>query len=184
MTSNFELTYPLHWTDVPNNGVRKKISASQVECEELAKTLGVVSLSQVNADFEITRWRRTGLKIIADIRVDVVQDCVVSLENISSRLQEQAEWFFLPQTRPKKDTDVEIVLQIDPLAGDPADPLVDGKVDLGQLLTEHLCLMIDPFKRSDSVDFETMYKDVQGKTATELSTASPFAVLKTIDKKS
>ncbi len=184
MTSNSELTYPLHWTDVPNNGVQKKISASQVECKELAKTLDVVSISQVNAQFEITRWRRTGLKITADIRAEVVQDCVVSLENICSRLHEQAEWFFLPQIRSTKNTDMETVLQIDPLGGDPADPLVDGKVDLGQLLTEHLCLMIDPFKRSDSVDFETMYKDVQGKTANEFSTASPFAILETIDKKS
>ncbi len=184
MAPTSEMTCLIHWTDVPSNGMRKKIIASEKECEELAKMLDVVALYRLKADFEIIRWRGAGLKVTADISADVEQSCVVSLETISSRVQEQDEWFFIPEVRPKKNIDSEVVLQIDPLGEDPADPLVDGRVDLWQLLIEHLCLMIDPFKRSATVEFETVYQDVMETSAPDSSSVSPFAILKTIGKKS
>ncbi len=184
MTSNSEMTCLIHWTDVPGKGARKKLVATDKECEKLAKMLNVIALNEVKADFEITRWRGSGLKVAADISADVDQNCVVSLEPISSRVTEQAEWFFKPEARSKKNIDSEAVLQIDPLGEDPADTLVEGRVDLWQLLIEHLCLMIDPFKRSTSVEFETVYTEVTKPSASENSSISPFAILKTMGKKS
>jgi len=184
MSPNSEMTCLIHWTDVPGKGVRKKIIATDKECEDLAKMLGVVAFRQVEASFEITRWRGSGLKVIADIVADVDQNCVVSLEPISSCEREQAEWFFKSDARSKKDIDNDAVLQIDPMGEDPADLLVEGRVDLWQLLIEHLCLMIDPFKRAASVDFEAVYNEVTDPSASENSKASPFAILKTMGKKS
>ncbi len=184
MTPTSEMTCLIHWTDVPSKGVRKKIIATEKDCVELAKILDIVALCDVKADFEITRWRGGGLKVTADISADVEQNCVVSLEAISSCVQERAEWFFKPEAQSRKNSDSEVVLQIDPLGEDPADPLIDGRVDLWQLLIEHLCLMIDPFKRSDTVEFETVYKDVIKTSASGSSSISPFAILKTIGKKS
>ncbi len=184
MTPTSEMTCLIHWTDVPSKGVRKKIIATEKECEELAEMLDIVALRIIKADFEITRWRGAGLKVTADISAEVEQNCVVSLETISSCEQEQGEWFFKPEARQRKNIDSEAVLQIDPLGEDPADPLVDGRVDLWQLLIEHLCLMIDPFKRSATVEFETVYKDVIETSASDSSSISPFAILKTIGKKS
>ena len=187
MALNPEITCLIHWADVPKNGVRKKIIATLNECEELAKILGVVALCEVRADFEVSRWRRLGLKVTADISAQAEQNCVVCLEPVSSCIQEQAEWFFEPEERSKKNVDIETVLEIDPLGEDPADPLVDGRVDLWPLLVEHLCLMIDPFKRSTEVEFETVYNEVKetsSSESTENFDASPFAILKTIGKKS
>jgi len=184
MNTKPELTYPLHWTDVPNSGINVKISATSEECGYLVKMLGVIALTQVEANFKITRWRRSGLKVVADINADVIQNCVVSLEKISSSLNEQAEWVFKPLARPGKEADKDVVLLIDPLGEDPADPLIDGRIDLGQLLSEHLCLMIDPFIRSENIDFDALYQNAQKITASETSNVSPFAVLKKIGKKS
>ncbi len=184
MTTDSELTYPLHWTDVPNNGMNIKISATPDECRYLAKTLGIVALSGVDGHFKVTRWRRSGLKVSADISADVVQNCVVSLEKISSSLNEQTEWVFKPSIRPRKEDDKDAVLLIDPLGENPADPLIDGRIDLGQLLSEHLCLMIDPFKRSENIEFDALYQSSQKLTGPETSNVSPFAVLKQMGKKS
>ncbi len=183
MTLETELTYPVNWTDVPKTGITKKISATKQECEVLAKKLGVVSFSRVDASFMITRWRGSGLKVATDIEADVVQACVVSLEKISTSLNEQAEWVFKPHSRPRKDDDKDLILTIDPLGEDPADPLIDGKVDLGVLLAEHLCLMIDPFIRSASVQFDTLYKDMQKSPMTEAADVSPFDKLKQLQNK-
>jgi uncharacterized metal-binding protein YceD (DUF177 family) len=149
----------------------------------MAKMLGVVALSQVEAHFKVTRWRKSGLKVIADISADVIQNCVVSLETISSSLNEQFEWVFQPATRPRKEVDKDAVLLIDPLGEDAADLLIDGRIDLGQLLSEHLCLMIDPFIRSENIEFDALYQTSQKLTAPETSNVSPFAVLKQIGKK-
>jgi len=184
MTPTSEMTCLIHWTDVTGKGARKKIIATEKSCVELAKMLDIVALREVKADFQITRWRGAGLKVTADISADVEQNCVVSLEAISSCVQEQGEWFFKPEAQSRKNTDNEVVLQIDPLGEDPADPLVDGRVDLWQLLIEHLCLMIDPFKRSATAELGTVYNDVMETPASESSNNSPFAILKTIGKKS
>lgn len=183
MTTDPELTYPLHWTDVPNSGVRIKISATSQECRYLAKTLDVVALSRVESHFKVTRWRGSGLKVVADINADVVQNCVVSLEKISSSLKEQAEWVFKPLAGPRKKDDEDAVLLIDPLGEDPADSLIDGRIDLGLLLSEHLCLMIDPFIRSENIEFDDFYKNTQNLNEPETSNVSPFAVLKQMGKK-
>ena len=155
-----------------------------MECEEVAKILDVVALRQFQADFEVTRWRGAGLKVIANISAEVDQNCVISLEPVSSRVHEQVEWFFKPEERAKKNIDNEAILQIDPLGEDPADPLVEGRVDLWLLLVEHLCLVIDPFKRSESVEFETVFKEVMDSSESENSKVSPFSILKTMGKKS
>ncbi len=183
MTSKSELTHPVYWTDVSGSGTDKKISATTEECRKLADRLGVISFSRVDAHFKVTRWHRDGLKVVVDIHADVAQSCVVSLETVSSSLNEQAEWYFKPEARPRKNDDPDVVLQIDPLGEDPADPLIDGKVDLGQLLVEHLCLMIDPFARSANVAFDTVYEEVRKSSDQEASNVSPFAVLKQIGKK-
>jgi len=182
MTLEPELTYPVFWSDVPNNGVSKKITATTQECRKLAEMLDVVSLSHVEADFEITRWRRSGLKVAADIRADVVQNCVVNLETVSSSLNEQTEWFFKPEVGLKKNNEPETVLQIDPSGEDPADPLIDGRINLGDLLAEHLCLMIDPFMRSPLVEFDAIYENLRESPASGASNISPFAILKQIGK--
>lgn len=184
MTSKLEMTCQIHWADVPKSGVNKKLSATQKECQDLAGSLGVLAFQHVEADFKITRWRSSGLKLIADIRAEVVQNCVVSLETVSSSLDEQMEWHFLPVEKLRKDADTEIVLQIDPLGDDPADALVDGKVDLGTLVAEHLCLMIDPFVRASAVEFDDVFEDVKKSHALETAEISPFAVLDQLRKKS
>jgi len=183
MTLDNELIYPVNWTEVPKTGLTKKISATKQECEVLAKKLGVVSFSRIEAEFMITRWHRSGLKVISVTEADVVQNCVVSLEKISTSLNEQAEWVFKPQSRPRKNDDRDIILTIDPLGDDPADALIDGKIDLGVLLAEHLCLMIDPFIRSDSVEFDTLYKEMQDSAMSDNTNVSPFDKLKQLQNK-
>jgi len=182
MTVELVISQTIHCTDVPEGGLNKNISATPEECRKLAQMLGVIELSNLEASFVITRWHRKGLKIKAEISADVVQNCVVSLETISSSLKEDAQWCFKPEPRASKDTDKDIVVMVDPLGEDPADILLEGKVDLGELLAEHLCLMIDPFIRSPAVDFETFYSDAQTPELSEASNVSPFAILKQIGK--
>jgi len=172
----------VQWSDVPEGGLEKNMCASPEECRNLAEMSGVVSLSSVKADFKVTRWQRRGLKVAVVVRAEVVQNCVVSLEAVSSCLTEPAEWYFKPESARQKSAEKDAVLLIDPLGEDPADPLIDGRVDLGQLLAEQLCLMVDPFKRAATVEFDGLYKDAQNSSPPPEPDTSPFAILKQIGK--
>lgn len=184
MTHDPELHRPIHSTDVPKGGVNQKILATEEECQLLALRLDVERIEGFKAHVKVTRWRRDGLKVMADIHADVVQNCVVSLEPIASHLEEQAVWHFKPEARFKSDDKQAKAdeLLIDPMGEDPADPLVDGVIDLGEILIEHLCLMIDPFARSPEADFEEVYKDAGTKDKLAPDNVSPFAVLKEMVK--
>jgi len=182
MTAKPKSTYVVQWCDVPGSGLEKNLCASPQECRDLAEMTGVVSLSSVQADFKVTRWQRRGLKVAVVVRAEVVQNCVVSLETVSSCLTEPAEWYFKPEAAGQINTEKDAVLLIDPMGEDPADPLIDGRVDLGQLLVEQLCLMIDPFKRSATIEFNDLYKDAQKSYPPPGPDTSPFAVLKQFGK--
>jgi len=182
MTAESKATYVVQWSDVPEGGLEKNLCASPQECRKLAEVTGVVSLSNVQADFKITRWQRRGLKVAAVVRAEVVQNCVVSLDTVSSCLAEPAEWCFKPEAAGQANVEKDAVLLIDPMGEDPADLLIDGRVDLERLLAEQLCLMIDPFKRSTTAEFDDLYKDVQESSPPPVPDTSPFAILKQIGK--
>ncbi len=179
MTSDIEMLRPLIWTDIPKAGLNKAILATPIERQKLAKLLDIEELIDFSAQLQISRWRGDGLKIKAEIRAEVVQNCVVSLIPVTSHLEEQTEWCFKPETRQKEKNKMsQEDMLIDPLSEDPADPLIDGKVDLGELVIEHLVLMIDPFVKSPTASFEQFYNDGQKTAAPEAEDVSPFAVLK------
>jgi uncharacterized metal-binding protein YceD (DUF177 family) len=74
------------------------------------------------------------------------------------------------------DGDIDLDLSLD----DPPDPIYDGKLDLGEIATEHLALGLDPFPRDDnaeSVVISTECDDLEEKRP------SPFAVLAQLNKK-
>jgi hypothetical protein len=56
---------------------------------------------------------------------------------------------------------------------DPADPIINGQIDLGALASEFLALNLDLYPRKPGVTFEDMY--VGGEAS---GTNSPFAVLR------
>ena len=170
----------MHVTDVPRGGLVKKIRGTSAECIALAEILSVEKVESVEAEFKIGRWHKEGLRISVHIVIDVVQTCVVSLEPISSHLDESEDWRFKPETvkRPGKNEKLQDLLLIDPFGEDPADILEEGQVDLFALLSEHLCLMIDPFVRSPLVDFDEVYPQVEGPKEAVEEKVSPFAILK------
>lgn len=180
MTEKSEISYPVHVTDIPRSGLVKKISGTPTECEALAQLLSVEDVVSVDAEFKIARWHKEGLRISAHIIVDVVQNCVVSLEPISSHLEEREEWKFKPETatRPGKNEKLQDLLLIDPFGEDPADILEAGQIDLFALLSEHLCLMIDPFVRSPSIEFDDVYNQAVDHGEPVEEKVSPFAILK------
>ena len=109
----------------------------------------------------------------AALEADFVQTCVVTLEPIDSDIEEQVDLVFVPQAAASPvgavDADIENV------ADDLPEALIDGTVDLGAIAVEFFLLGINPYPRKPGAVFEA---PPAGNDA-----AHPFAALATLQKK-
>ena len=164
---------------VREGGDLVEIAATPEECEALAADLGLAGVKGVAASLEVTR-RGRGLSVTGELRANIVQTCVVTLDPFFTELREPITASFAPEAETQA-AEQRLVAAIkaagaDGLAlsdaPDAPDPIVDGKVDLGALVVEFLALGLDPYPRKPGVTF------VEPPAAHDDSpVVSPFSVL-------
>ena len=77
------------------------------------------------------------------LAADVAQSCVVTFEPVAAKVEAEFDRLFSGDLPAETEGEVEI----DPEAEMP-EPLVAGKLDLGEILAEELSLALDPYPRS------------------------------------
>lgn len=169
-----EFSYRLEVQDLPSKGVRVKLEADGKECAALAKRLGLVSLDAFKAEAEVKPWRKSGVSVRGHFTAEVTQSCVVTLEPVKDKVADEFEAYFLPESEMTPvNPQAEIHVDLDD-AHDP-DPLDEGGIDVGELVTEHLSLAINPYPRKGDAEFSPVVED-DGKTDGKRED-NPFAVL-------
>ena len=102
------------------------------ELEAVRRRLGLDGLSSLRAKARLLRTGRDRVRVDIDFRADVLQSCVVTLEPVSSRVSETAVVYFQRDLEHGDEPDV-----LDPDAPDPPEPLVEGRIDVGELVVHH-----------------------------------------------
>ncbi len=151
------------------NTRHEQVEATPGECDRLARFLGTVAVHRLRADVSLTRH---GRQVRAEFRVraDIVQSCVVTLEDLETALDEEYSLVFDPDVRPSGEFDEPLSVTDD----DPPEPLVDEMVDVGVAVSEMMALSLDPWPRKPGAEIDSDFVAVQS-----LHT-SPFAVLKSL----
>lgn len=153
---------------VPAGGATMRIVPTQAERAALAKHINLLDLPDLAAEVVVLPDGKGGAEVTGRLEGRVVQACVVSLEPVGNPISEPIEVRFLPiGVIPSPAPGAEIDLGQEP--AEPPEPVVDGKFDLGAVLTELLTVAIDPYPRKTGVAFEA--------PADEGAAASPFAAL-------
>ncbi|MGH6935229.1 MAG: YceD family protein [Methylocella sp.] len=162
---------------VPDTGLNIRLCANETECAALAEAYGLVAVQTFEASFHVRKQGRKRYKVSGVLHALVTQTCTVSLEPFETLVSVPVEVDFSPCCEPlgesagrKKTADGAATF-----AGpqDPADPIINGQIDLGALAAEFLALNLDLYPRKPGVTFEDM--TVGGETS---GTDSPFAVLR------
>lgn len=169
-------SYPVKVGHISANPVRIKLAANEDELRALAKLWDVVSVESLKSELQVTRWKRDGIKITGDVQAALTQSCVVTLEPVTSAINETFEQIFVPEgsklARMVPNEQGEIVL--DPDGPDIPDQFTGDTIDVGVVVTEFAALAIDPYPRKPDVDFAGY-----GETKPEEDKKpSPFAALK------
>lgn len=160
------LTHIVRVSDVPRSGLKVRLEADEASRERMMKAFDLVGLPRMTATFNITGNARR-LKVKGEVRADIRQNCVVTLEDFDSRITEPFDLTFSedvsPDTVVMQNEDDGFSRREDP------EPLINDRIDLGEIAAEHLALALDPWPRKPGVTFSWIEDEGE---------PSPFAALR------
>lgn len=182
---NPEWSHVIEADDVSAVPMKVTISAGREEMNKLVQRLGVVSIESLGADLKLDRaGSPMVVHITGRIRGVLRQPCVVTLDPVDTRVDERFEaWFAdpdqaIPLSKAKHDRMAKVSGREVPVLDESEDPeaIVDGQIDLGELVTQHLSLSLNPYPHGDGVVYE--YGDDTPQIVPEEFKSNPFAALK------
>ncbi len=117
------------------------IAATPAQCAALARRFGLIALDRLAARVAVERVEGGMVRVAAALSATVVQECVVTLEPVTSTLDEQVTLLF----GEAGDTAAELVLSAETEA---IEPICGGFIDIGEAVAQQLSLALDPYPRA------------------------------------
>lgn len=144
-------------------------------CRALAADLGIVGIKKLSFEGQIAPEGDRDLRLDGKLGATVVQDCVVTGDPVTTRLEEPVLRQFLTDLEPPDADEAEMP------DDDTQDPM-PAEIDLTAIMAEALALALPPWPRADGVDPVDLTVTEPGKTPMTDDDAKPFAGLKDLFK--
>lgn len=141
-------------SDVPPGGKTIKVAFSPQECAIVAKQLDLPAVATIAAVLRAEHFGADGVAITGSIDATFSYSCVVSLEPFETAQKFPVEIRFSPDGVDPFDEGDAIEALLDGEGEDLPDRLVDGKVNLSDVVFEFFALGLDPYPRKPGVAFE------------------------------
>ncbi len=147
----------------------EKIEATPEECEALAKRFDLRKISGLKARLNIRRIPGGDIvRLEGAFEADIIQACVVSLQDVPAHIQGSFETFFTEDASKAADETT-----FDPESAEDLPELaVNGQIDLGEIVAQYLALDIDIYPRAPGVNLSAQASGV----GTERK-SNPFQIL-------
>ena len=148
--------------DLQKIPTKLNIEASEEERADLARRFDVVSIEKATATLEISNAGGHVIHVQGKFNCDITQNCVVTLDPVETKLSEPVEgWFADKDTavsfaNAKKEREVaktHAEVEILDESEDP-EPVVEGRIDLGELVAQHMSLAIPAYPHKEGVEYE------------------------------
>ncbi len=160
------------------------IEASEEECVDLARRFAIEGVTKAKASLKLIHEGGHIVHVTGQLDAVITQNCVVTLEPFDTEISEPIEgWFADKETTvsfaaAKKERDVarsQAEVEILDEKDDP-EPIIEGRIDLGELVAQHISLAIPPYPHKEGVAYE-VGDDVQVDSKSPLR-RNPFEALK------
>jgi uncharacterized metal-binding protein YceD (DUF177 family) len=159
---------------IPPSGMEQKLTAKDDERKALADRFGLLELPLLEAQLTVKPAKnKSGITVTGTLRADVVQQCGVTLEPLPSHIEEPVEALF---TDIDPDDVVPASATLIEAGEDEVDPIINGMIDIGELVAQHLGASLDPFPRKPGLAYVEV--EYGGKD----SAPNPFAKLAQLPK--
>ncbi len=173
--------------DLESKSERLTIEASEEELEDVARRLQIIAIKSAKADLVLKREQ--GGRVIhvsGTFTALIVQDCVVTGDPVETEIFEPLEGWFADKdktvsfaaARREREADKHNNLEVELMEEreDP-EPVLNGAIDLGELVTQHISLTLPPFPHKEGVNYEIGDENVQINQDSPLR-KNPFEALK------
>jgi uncharacterized metal-binding protein YceD (DUF177 family) len=134
-----ELARPVRADRIDAAAMAVTVEASAGECAALARRMQIPDVQALRCDFRLSRLSADVILAEGHLRAQVVQNCVVSLEDFPVAVEERFRVRFVPAGHERDDADP---------AADDEIGYAGGIIDLGEAAAEQLGLALDPYPRA------------------------------------
>ena len=140
------------------------------ERKAIAAALGIVSVKKLRFIGALAPQDRKDWTLTAELGATVVQDCVVTLDPVTTRIDEDVIRSYVADIPEIEASEIE--MQVDETIEDLPETL-----DLAQVMIEALSLALPPYPRSEGADLANTVFTEPGRAPMTDDDAKPFAGL-------
>jgi len=171
------MSEPLHWThhvrDLPAGGLSAERAVTTEERARLAAELAVLSVEAARLTYRLTPRAGGRIALSGRLSAALTQACVVSLDPVPGTLEVDLDVVFVPDaTTPA----TELEGTSDDLEQPDEEPIENGVLDIGRIVTEELISGLDPYPRAEGAALERA-------DAGDKAPESPFAALRQLARR-
>ena len=141
-------------------GLEVTVEADSGALDALTRRMGIPAVEALRCVFRLVRLTADTIQAEGRLQAQVVQTCVISLEDFPAAIDERFRVRFVPAGQESDDPDPE---------ADDEIGYADGMLDLGEAAAEQLALAMDPYPRAPGAELPELGVDTVG---------HPFAALR------
>ncbi len=170
--------------DVPQAGKKMDISPDADTRKALAKQLDILELKDLKATLSLSRNIAHIVHIKGELKAKVKQACVITLEPVETNLTDEFEAWYADENqavsfkKAQYEAQSKKELMDVPMLDESEDPepMVNGAVDVADLVTQYLSLAIPPYPTKEGITYSVQVEEP--KEAKNPLKLNPFAALK------
>ncbi len=166
-----ELSRPLSVDKISAGGVAEHIVASAIERKNLAVRFGLLDLLKLEAKLNVDPTRGKMYIVTGTMTAEVVQQCVITLEPVPAHIQDNIHILFAPPRMMEQGAGPP---HLESAEEEVPEPIVNGVIDLGETIAQHLAVSLNPYPRKPGVALENVEFTIQKGKEVELN---PFSKL-------
>jgi len=171
-----EWSRPVSVEDLGLQQFSQTIEPTDLELKALIKRFGVDDLAGLTAQVSLQLLPNGDVLLEASYKARITQTCGVTMEPVVSGISDEftmsysddvdASWGHDEEEFAVLDDDIEL-----------SEPIVDGKIDIAEAVSEQLALEIDPFPRVQGATFDGYSTGTKAGNEPVPEKKNPFAVL-------
>jgi len=154
---------------IDGQALHMSVEANADERSALAARLKLPAVNALTAELAISKWRGSGIAMSGQLSANVTQTCVITLEPFEEGVSGTIEAHFLPPRLIEPQEEEDVLLEAE---DEVIEPLPESSIDVGELVTQHLSLALDPHPKKPGAEFTNGASDEPGVSP------NPFSVLK------
>ncbi len=158
-------------SDLPNRRVtRVELAPNEAERQAIAEALGIEGLRKLRFEAELAASGGKDWVLTGDLGATAVQACVVTLDPVTTRIDENVKRRYVANYTLPDGSEVEMP------EDDTVEPLPDT-LDIVDVMMEALSLALPAYPRSDAAELAETVVTEPGATPLTQSEMKPFAGL-------